>query len=392
MKIKHNKNFDKLIDNYLFSTIRAKKREYEEKYPDAKIVNLGVGDVVGGLAPSVIQAMEKAIKEYSSPETFKGYPPEQGYDFLRSKIADYYATSNVKISPAEIYISDGAKSDIGNILDIFGKSTALIPNPVYPAYLDANVMHGNKIKFIHGTKGNSFLPLPDFSDKKSYLIFLCSPNNPTGAVYNREQLKSWVNYANGNGSIIIFDSAYESFIKGDYPKSIFEIEGSRYCSIEISSFSKRAGFTGLRLGYSIIPSELVLSNKKAGEMWLRRQSAKFNGVSYVIQKGGEASLSEQGIKECSEQVAYYLENANVIKNVFSEIGFSVFGGVNAPYVWIDCKQNSWSFFDRLLNEYQIVGSAGSGFGSEGENFFRLSAFALRNDVETARKRLTKGRL
>lgn len=390
MKVDYNKNFDKLVDNYLFSTIRTKKRLYEEKHPEAKIINLGVGDVVGGIAPSVASAMSNAVNEYLEQKTFKGYPPEQGYEFLRKAIVDYYALSNIKLFADEIYVSDGAKSDIGNILDIFGKAKAMIPNPVYPAYVDTNIMHGNEIKFINGTKSNGFLPLPDFKDKNSYLIYLCSPNNPTGAVYNKQQLKAWVDYANSNGSIIIFDSAYESFVREDYPKSIFEIEGSRFCSIEISSFSKRAGFTGLRLGYTVVPKELEISNKNIGKLWLRRQSARFNGVSYIIQRGGEASLSPTGIEECKKQVDYYLNNAVLIKNMFSELGFAVYGGVNSPYVWVDCKEDSWKFFDKLLEDYQIVGTAGAGFGSCGKNYFRLSAFALKEDVEIAKERLTKG--
>ena len=390
MNMKYNKNFDKLIDNYLFSAVRAKKREYEEKHPHAKIVNLGVGDVVGGLAPSVVSAMQKTISEYLSPTTFKGYPPEQGYEFLRESIRSYYHRFGVELSTSEIYVSDGAKSDIGNILDIFDKTTSLIPNPVYPAYLDTNIMRGNKIKFVDGSKENGFLPLPDFQDKNSYLIYICSPNNPTGAVYTKEQLKLWVDYAIQNGSIIIFDSAYESFIREDYPRSIFEIEGSKTCAIEISSFSKRAGFTGLRLGFSIIPNDLKVENKEIGKLWFRRQSTRFNGVSYIIQKGGDASLSKKGIEECAKQVDYYLENAKILKQLFSNLGFDVVGGVNAPYLWIDCKKDSWEFFDYLLEKHQIVGTAGVGFGSAGKNYFRLSAFALREDVEIATERLTNG--
>lgn len=390
MKVNYNKNFDKLVDNYLFSTIRAKKRAYEELHPEKRIINLGVGDVVGGIAPSVADAMNKAVNDYLDPKTFKGYPPEQGYEFLRDAIVKYYARSGVSISSSEIYVSDGAKSDIGNILDVFGSSTSLIPNPVYPAYVDTNLMHGNKIKFLYGTKENAFLPLPDFRDKNSYLIYLCSPNNPTGAVYNKEQLQLWVEYANKYGSIIIFDSAYESFIRGDYPKSIFEIEGSKSCAVEISSFSKRAGFTGLRLGFTIIPKELEVSKKNIGKLWLRRQSTRFNGVSYIIQKGGEASLSQKGIEECRQQVDYYLNNAVILKNIFSNLGYTVYGGVNAPYVWLECKEDSWSFFDRMLENYQIVGTAGQGFGSCGQNYFRLSAFALKEDVLIAQNRLTNG--
>lgn len=390
MKMKYNKNFDNLVDNYLFSTIRAKKRAYEEAHPKTKIVNLGVGDVVGGLSQTVVEAMQKAVGDYLSPATFKGYPPEQGYEFLRESIARYYSRLGVNLSTSEIYISDGAKSDIGNVLDLFEKTTSLIPNPVYPAYVDTNLIRGNKIKFMEGRKENNFLPLPDFSDKNSYLIYLCSPNNPTGAVYDKKQLSLWVDYANQNHSIIIFDSAYESFIRGDYPRSIFEIEGSRTCAIEISSFSKRAGFTGLRLGFSIIPNELEVQKKKIGKLWLRRQSTRFNGVSFVIQKGGEASLSEKGSRECTRQVDYYLENAKILKDLFTNLGYDVVGGVNAPYLWIDCKKDSWEFFDYLLEKHQIVGTAGAGFGSLGKNFFRLSAFALREDVEIAKERLTKG--
>lgn len=390
MKIKYNKNFDNLEDNYLFSTIRAKKRKYEELHPNAKLINLGVGDVVGGLSPCVIEAMEKAVREYITPETFKGYPPEQGYEFLRAAIANYYSRFGIKLSAKEIYISDGAKSDIGNLLDIFGESLVLIPDPVYPAYVDSNLMKGNKIKLLSGTDSNNFLPLPNFNDEKSYLIYLCSPNNPTGAVYNKEQLKMWVEYANKTQSIIIFDSAYESFIRGAFPRSIFEIEGSESCAVEISSFSKRAGFTGLRLGYTIIPDKLEISGKNLGTLWFRRQATRFNGVSYIIQRAGEATFSEKGISECKQQVDYYLDNAKRLKAVFECLGYKVYGGDNSPYVWIDCKEDSWSFFDRMLEIYQIVGTAGVGFGKCGQNYFRLSSFALKKDIQIAEERLTKG--
>ncbi len=388
MTIEINKNFCSLEDNYLFSKIRAKKRDYEEKHPDQIIINLGVGDVIGALTESAINALKSGIEAYKSVENFKGYPPEQGYPFLREKIVNYYKKFNVNLDIDSIFISDGAKSDLSNIIEIFSDLTALIPTPVYPVYVDTNIIKGNKIKYLECIPENNFLPLPNKQLKGSYLIYLCSPNNPTGAVFSYEDLKKWVDFANSTGSIIIFDSAYEAFIRSGVPHSIFEIEGSENCSIEIASFSKRAGFTGLRLGYTIINRKSKRMNEFA-LCWARRQATEFNGVSYLIQKAGEATLTEIGLAECQSKIDYYLKNAEIIKKVFIDKGFNVYGGTDSPYIWIDCKKDSWEFFDEMLEKYQIVGTAGAGFGKGGEHFYRLSAFALRKDILLAVNRLKK---
>lgn len=385
-KISYNNNFDKLSESYLFSEIRKRTSEYLFKNSNANIINLGVGDVVGGLGENIVETMRSTCLEYAKPETFKGYPPEKGYLFLRQRIADYYKRYNIELDTDEIFVSDGAKSDLGNVLDIFEKSTALIPNPVYPVYADSNIIRGNDIEYIDALPENDFLPSPCKLKVKPYLIYLCSPSNPTGAVYNKNQLQEWVDFALVSGSIIIFDSAYEGFIRSNKPHSIFEIEGSDRCALEIGSFSKRAGFTGLRLGYTVIRRNNERMRKFA-TIWQRRQSAKFNGVSYIVQKAGEESLTEKGIAECTKRSDYYIENAKSLKSVFESIGYRVWGGNESPYVWIECKENSWSFFDRMIESYQIVGTAGVGFGKCGEGFFRLSAFTDRENVEEVKRRI-----
>ncbi len=385
-----NSNYLNLEESYLFSTIARKVKEFQSANPEAKVIRLGIGDVTLPLPNAVISAMQEAVTEMGKAETFKGYGPEQGYDFLRNAVKDYYATKNVQLEADEIFISDGAKSDLGNILDIFEiEGTSLIPNPVYPTYLDTNTMLGRKINLLDGNESNNFLPMPADGDGGD-LIYLCSPNNPTGATYNRDQLKAWVDYANKNGSIILFDSAYEFFVKdSNLPTSIFEIEGAKTCAIEFCSFSKTAGFTGTRCGYTVIPHDLVLNDTKLNKLWLRRQTTKFNGVPYIIQKGAAAVFSEQGQKEVEENVKYYLENAKIIREAFKELGFWFVGGDNSPYIWIKCPEglDSWQFFDKLLNEANVVGTPGVGFGSNGQGYFRISAFGNRENVIEAMDRI-----
>ncbi len=392
MSIKVNENYKNLAQNYLFKTIAEKVSAYTQANPDKKIIRLGIGDVTLPLTPSVIEAMHKAVDEMGHQETFKGYGSEAGYDFAIDAVRNHYEKSGVILKKNEVFISDGAKSDCGNITDIFGDNEILIPDPVYPVYLDSNVMCGRKVQFIAANQENGFLPLPDAIEKKSYIIYICSPNNPTGAVYNKEQLKQWVDFANESESVIIFDSAYEAFIHGDYPHSIFEIEGSRTCAIEICSLSKTAGFTGTRMGWTIVPEELVCSGTALNPMWNRRQSTKFNGTAYIIQRGGQAALSEEGFKECQENIAYYMENAKLIASALDEKGIWYTGGVSSPYIWLKCPNNmsSWEFFDYLLNELQIVGTPGCGFGPQGEGYFRLTSFGSREATLEAIERMKKG--
>ncbi|OOB77951.1 MAG: LL-diaminopimelate aminotransferase [Epulopiscium sp. Nuni2H_MBin001] len=387
-----NQNFLNLEDSYLFSTIARKVNEFQDAHQGEKVIRLGIGDVTLPLTKSVVSAMQEAVSEMSKSETFKGYGPEQGYDFLRNAIKDYYATKKVELAADEIFVSDGAKSDLGNILDIFGTTgTSLIPNPVYPTYLDTNTMAGRKINFLNGNEKNNFLPMPEDGDGGD-LIYLCSPNNPTGATYTKEQLKIWVDYANNNGAVILFDSAYEFFVKdAELPTSIFEIDGAKTCAIEFCSFSKTAGFTGTRCGYTVVPQDLVRENIKLNKLWLRRQTTKFNGVPYIIQKGAAAVFTPEGQKEVETNIRYYLENAKIIRDAFKELGFWFVGGDNSPYIWIKCPDNldSWTFFDKLLNEAHVVGTPGVGFGSGGEGYFRISAFGARENVIEAMDRIKK---
>lgn len=389
MKIKVNEDFLNIKQNYLFSDIAKKVSAYSSENPDKKIIRLGIGDVTRPLAPIVISAMHKAADEMANADTFRGYAPEPGYDFIRKAVADYYGdTLGVKLLPEEVFVGDGAKSDVGNLPDILGNNHILIPDPVYPVYLDSNLMAGRDITFINANLDNGFLPLPDKNLKeKPYVIYLCSPNNPTGAVYNREQLKDWVDFALKTGSLIVFDCAYEAFIKGDYPHSIYEIEGARECAVEIGSLSKMAGFTGMRCGWSIYPNELTVGDKRLSEMWSRRQSTKFNGVPYVIQRAAEAAFSKQGIEESRKNINYYIDNAQMIANLMKEKDIFFTGGENSPYVWLKCPTDSWSFFDFLLKNVQVVGTPGAGFGKCGEGFFRLSSFGTKEATVEAIERL-----
>ena len=374
-----NKNYDNLEQSYLFSTIAKKVNEYISNNPNKKVIRLGIGDVTKPLCKAVTEAMHKAVDEMGVQESFRGYGPEQGYDFLRTAIQNYYSKHNVNLDLEEIFISDGAKSDLGNILDLFDKDNlVLVPDPVYPVYVDTNIMNGRKVVFANANKENEFLPMPD-ENLKVDIIYLCSPNNPTGAVYNKEQLKVWVDYANKNNAVILFDSAYECFISdSELPRSIFEIESAKSCAIEFCSLSKTAGFTGTRCGYTIVPKELANLNK----MWLRRQTTKFNGVPYIVQRGAEAVFTEEGMKEISENLNYYKENAKIISETMKECNIWFVGGKHSPYIWLKCPNNmsSWEFFDYLLHNAQIVGTPGAGFGKNGEGYFRLTSFGSRENT------------
>mgnify|MGYP006067207497 FL=1 len=390
--MKINKNYQKLEDSYLFSTIAHKVAEFTKNNPEAAVIRLGIGDVTLPLAPAVVKAMNKAVEEMGVKESFRGYGPEQGYGFLKEAIQKYYASRNTHLELDEIFISDGAKSDVGNILDLFDQdNTVLVPNPVYPVYVDTNVMAGRKIVFADANEANDFLPMPD-ENIKADIIYICSPNNPTGAVYTKEGLKKWVDYALKNNAIILYDAAYECFIKDkNLPRSIFEIEGAKKCAIEFCSFSKTAGFTGTRCGYTIVPQELVFDGVHLNKMWLRRQTTKFNGVPYIVQRGAEAVFSEEGQKQIQENIAYYSENAKIIADTLKAKGIYFTGGTHSPYIWLKCPNNmsSWEFFDYLLEKAQVVGTPGAGFGKNGEGFFRLTSFGDRAKTIEAMERFSK---
>lgn len=385
-----NQNYGNLEDNYLFSMIAKKVNDFKMENKEADVIRLGIGDVTLPLAPAVVKAMQEASSEMGDSKTFKGYGEEQGYGFLRQAVCTYYETKGVQLSEREVFISDGAKSDLANILDIFDQdNTVLIPDPVYPVYVDTNIMAGRRIKFMNGTAENSFLPLPD-DTKQADIVYLCSPNNPTGAVYNHAQLKAWVDWAIKKDAVILFDSAYEAFITDEsLPTSIYEINGAKTCAIEFCSLSKTAGFTGVRCGYTVVPQELIRSGVSLNKLWLRRQTTKFNGVSYIVQKGAEAVFSEEGFKSIRENINYYLENAKIIADTLKELGIYFTGGDNSPYIWLQCPNglSSWEFFDVLLKDYHIVGTPGSGFGTNGEGFFRLTAFGDRENVIKAMNRI-----
>lgn len=380
-----NKNYQNLEQSYLFSTVAKKVKEFSEKNPDKKIIRLGIGDVTRPLCKAVVDAMHRAVDEMSVQATFRGYGPEQGYDFLREAVQGYYAKRNVELDLDEIFISDGAKSDLGNILDLFDKdNVVLVPDPVYPVYVDTNIMAGRKVLYINANGENNFLPMPE-KNVKSDIIYICSPNNPTGAVYNKQQLKEWIDYAKSNNAIILFDSAYECFVSDEnLPRSIYEIEGAKDCAIEFCSLSKTAGFTGTRCGYTIVPNALGALNK----MWVRRQTTKFNGVPYIVQRGAEAVFSPEGQKEIKENINYYKENAKIISDTLDECKIAYTGGKHSPYIWLKCPNNmkSWEFFDYLLENIQVVGTPGAGFGVNGEGYFRLTSFGSRENTLEAMKR------
>lgn len=388
--MKTNTNYQNIADSYLFSTVAKKVNEFAAKYPDKKIIKLGIGDVTLPLCKEVVKALKNASEEMGIKESFHGYGPEQGYEFLKTKLQKYYETHGVNLDNDEIFISDGAKSDLGNILDLFAvDNTVLVPDPVYPVYVDTNIMAGRKVVYIDANADNNFLPLPDKSIKAD-IIYICSPNNPTGAVYNKEQLKAWVDYAKENKSVILFDAAYECFITDEeLPRSIFEIEGAKSCAIEFCSFSKMAGFTGTRCGWTVVPKEL--ENGLLNKMWLRRQTTKFNGVPYIVQRGAEAVFSEVGQKEIQENLNYYKENAKIISDALKKHNIWHIGGQHSPYIWLKCPNNmkSWEFFDYLLENIQVVGTPGSGFGRNGEGYFRLTSFGSRENTKEAVERMDK---
>lgn len=373
-----NSNYRQLEESYLFSEIARRVSVYAEKHPEREIIRMGIGDVTRPLCGAVVEAMKHAVEDMGKPETFHGYGPEQGYDFLRKAIRDYYAENDVTLELDEIFVSDGAKSDLGNILDLLDqRNTVCIPDPVYPVYVDTNLMDGRTIVFADANESNGFLPLPDDS-MTADVIYLCSPNNPTGAVYRAEQLQQWVDYANAHHALILFDAAYEAFIADqELPRSIFEIEGARTCAVEFCSLSKTAGFTGTRCGYTIVPKELMFDGMSINHMWLRRQTTKFNGVSYVVQKGAEAVFTPDGRKQIKGNIAYYRKNAEIVTQTLDALKIWYTGGKNSPYIWLRCPDgmSSWDFFDYLLDTAGIVGTPGAGFGKNGEHYFRLTAFS-----------------
>ena len=377
-KMKLNKHYSELNESYLFSTIAHKVAAYQKANPDKDIIRLGIGDVTLPLAKSVTDAMLKAVEEQGKKETFHGYiPSEQGYEFLRSAIQKYYAGHGVELDMAEIFVSDGAKSDLGNLLDLFDvDNTVLVPDPVYPVYVDDNVMAGRKILYMSASAENNFLPMPD-DDVHADIVYLCSPNNPTGATYTVDQLKEWVRWAKANNALILFDAAYECFVsEPGLARSIYEVEGAKDCAVEVCSFSKIAGFTGTRCGYTVVPQAIVSDGQSLNKMWLRRQTTKFNGVAYVVQRGAEAVFTEEGMKEIQHNLDYYRQNAAVIAAALDEAGVWYCGGKNSPYIWLRCPNNmgSWEFFDWLLETANVVGTPGEGFGECGKGYFRLTAF------------------
>lgn len=389
-----NRGFLNLKDSYLFSVVAQKVRAYQAQNPEKEIIRLGIGDVTRPLAPSVVEAMQKAVLEMGKEETFRGYGEEQGYSFLRKAICSYYARKGIELEESEVFVSDGAKSDLGNILDIFAVSnTVVIQDPVYPVYVDTNIMAGRDIVFVNGSAENGFLPLPS-PELQGDIVYLCSPNNPTGAVFTKEQLQQWVDWALEREAVILFDSAYEAFIQDQsLPTSIYQVPGAKECAIEFCSLSKTAGFTGVRCGYTVVPQALIREGVSLNGLWLRRQTTKFNGVSYIVQRGAEAVFTERGLLEIRESIDYYMENARIIGDTLSELGWWFTGGMNAPYIWIQCPggMGSWEFFDHLLETYGIVGTPGVGFGRNGEGFFRLTAFGKRENVLQAMKRLREER-
>lgn len=390
--MKPNVFYRDLKESYLFSEIARRVNDYSLAHPEVEIIRMGIGDVTRPLCTCVVEAMKDAVIDMGNQKGFHGYGPEQGYDFLREKIKSYYEKRGVILNASEIFVSDGAKSDLGNILDLFDKSNVvLIPDPVYPVYVDTNLMDGRKIIFADANEKNGFLPLPDNSVRAD-IIYICSPNNPSGAVYNKEQLKLWVDYANQNHAVILFDAAYEAFIVDeDLPRSIFEIEGARNCAIEFCSLSKTAGFTGTRCGYTIVPEGLAFDGMNLNRMWLRRQTTKFNGVSYIVQKGAEAVFCKEGQKQIKANIDYYRKNATIITGTLDKLGIFYTGGKNSPYIWLRCPDgmNSWDFFDMLLSKIGVVGTPGAGFGKNGEEYFRLTAFSTNENTEKAMKRLCR---
>lgn len=388
--IKPNMHYANLKDSYLFYNIGQKTKAYLAENPDKKLLRLGIGDVSLPLCDAVIKELHSAVDDQATKENFHGYMPECGAPFLREAIADYYKKRGVALSADEVFVSSGASDELGDILDLFDReSSCLVIEPAYPAYVDANIMAGRNIVHLSSGKENGFLPEPN-EDIKADILYICSPNNPTGAVFSKEQLKCWVDFANKNGSIILFDAAYEAFIEDEtLPHSIFEIEGAEKCAIEICSLSKTAGFTGTRLGYTVISKSLERNGMNFNDMWVRNRTTKTNGVSYIIQKGGAAVFTDEGRRQINENIKIYKENAKVLMQALDELGIWYCGGKNAPYIWLKCPNGmgSWEFFDYLLKEIQVVGTPGEGFGECGEGYFRFSTFGSPEDTKEAAKRL-----
>ncbi len=386
--MKVNSNYDNLVPSYLFAEIAKRVNEFIAQNPDKNVIKLGIGDVTLPLAPVVVEAMKKGADDLASKDSFKGYPDYEGYAFLRDAISNYYKENGTQVSSDEIFVSDGAKSDCGNIGDIFDEdNVVLVTDPVYPVYVDTNIMSGRKIVYANSTKENGFAAMPD-ENVKCDIIYLCSPNNPTGSAYTKEQLKIWVDYAIKNDAIILYDAAYEAFVTEDVPRSIFQIEGARNCAIEFCSLSKTAGFTGTRCGYTVVPKELERDGKNIYKLWYRRQSAKFNGVSWPIQCAAAAVFTKEGQKQIKENIAYYQENARIIASALDELNIPYTGGTNSPYLWLECANGmgSWEFFDYLLENANVVGTPGEGFGKNGEGYFRLTSFGDReNTLEAVRR-------
>jgi LL-diaminopimelate aminotransferase len=390
--MKINANYLNLKNNYLFSTIARKVTEFKRANPGLTVYRLDIGDVTLPLAGAITHAMAAATAEMGEKATFRGYGPEQGHVFLRTAVQNYYKKFGVELQTTEIFISDGAKSDLGNFLDILScENSALIPDPVYPAYVDVNVMLGRKVYIAPSGKENGFKAAPP-KDISADIIYLCSPNNPTGAVFTKAELEAWVDYAKKCGALILFDGAYESFIRDpDLPRSIYQINGAEKCAVEICSFSKTAGFTGTRCGYTIVPHSLVFEGAELNKLWLRRQCTKFNGVPYVVQRAAEAVFSEEGQKQIRANIDYYMENAACIHNALDELKIWHVGGVNSPYIWLEIPNGltSWEFFDILLTKANVVGTPGAGFGEAGEGFFRLNAFGDKELTGAAMKRFAE---
>lgn len=393
-----NENFLKLEKNYLFINIAKKVKAFTEAHPEADIIRMGIGDVTQPIAKCVVEAMKNGADEMGVKETFKGYEDSgAGYDFLKEAVAGYYKSFGVDIPADDIRINDGAKSDCGNIVDIFGDdNVVLITDPAYPVYVDTNLMNGRKVIYADSNEENNFAAMPD-ENVKCDIIYLCSPNNPTGSVYTKEQLKVWIDYAKKNNAIIIYDSAYEAFItEKDVPRSIFAVEGAKECAIEMCSLSKTAGFTGMRCGYTVIPHELVVkasdgSEVSIAQLWGRREGSKFNGVSYPVQCAAAAVFTEEGQKQTRANIEYYQNNAKVMASTLDELGIKYTGGKNSPYIWLKCPNNmgSWEFFDYLLENANVVGTPGAGFGKNGEGWFRLTAFGDKDRTVEAMERIKK---
>ena len=387
-----NMNYANLKDSYLFFNIAQKVKAYLEKNPGKHIYRLGIGDVSLPLCDAAIKALHEAVDDQANKERFHGYMPECGAPFLREIIANFYADKDIKLDVDECFVSSGASDELGDILDLFDRScSALVIEPAYPAYVDANVIAGRDIIHLASGKENGFLPVPD-ENTRADIIYICSPNNPTGAVFSRSQLQKWVDFANKNGSVILFDAAYEAYIEDEsLPHSIFELEGAKTCAIEICSLSKTAGFTGTRLGYTVIPKALERNGMNLNDMWVRNRTTKTNGVSYILQKGGAAVFTPEGQRQIRENINIYKNNAKVIMEALDKLGIWYCGGKNAPYIWLQCPNGmgSWEFFDYLLNEIQVVGTPGQGFGACGEGYFRFSTFGSPEDTKEAARRLSE---